>query len=143
MSTNGYSFYIDLQARCVFMKYRGELTFDRLNDRNGKAESHPNFDTDFHSIVDLCGCEIHLSSEEIRHMANVIGGIYQNQVMARDAFIVDTIVGHGLTRMFTSSIPNHQAQVQIFDACDDGVANNLRKWLELPSGYIFPDFIRL
>ncbi len=125
------------------MKYRGELTFNSFMDRHGKAQSHPDFDPDFHSIVDICGCDIHLSSEEIRQMANVIGEIYQNQETARDAFIVDTIVGHGLTRMFTSSIPNHQAQVQIFDATDVDVANNLRQWLELPSGYIFPDFIRL
>ncbi|PHR00096.1 MAG: hypothetical protein COB29_16260 [Sulfitobacter sp.] len=143
MITDNFRYYIDTSAKCIFTKYSNVLTFHSFADRTGKAETHPDFDPDFHSIVDISDCDVRLSSDEIREMAKIAGKIYENQTLGKDAFIVNSVIGHGLTRMFTSSIPNYQARSQIFDISTGSVAQDLKAWLDLPDDYVFPTFMKM
>lgn len=143
LANRRYQFHIDLKEKFVFIKHFGVLDKQIILDRRAAVEASDLFTKDLNRIYDFSGCEIHISSDDLRAVAKSLEPSVDPENTYRAALIIDSDLAHGLGRMFGSAVSTLNIDNQIFNRNSENFEINLKGWLRLPINYGFPEFLRI
>lgn len=141
MKNSNFEFQIDLSVNCIFIKHHGHYNFE-INVARGKAVSkHENYRPGLNRLVVATDCEPDLKMEDIRRLSELIKRESSARGNYREAIYLNTMLGHGIARMFDSLKKHDGAEYQIFHKDSENVMNRIKDWLGLQSDFELPSFL--
>ncbi len=143
MTRGRYEFYVDPVEMCIFIKHFGVLDKQSILDRREAVEASELFTKNQNRIIDYSGCELNLSSDDLRDVAKSLEPSVDPENSFRAALIIDSVLAHGLGRVFSSVVSPLNIDNQIFNRNDNNFEVDLREWLSLPKNYDFPGFLQI
>ncbi len=141
MKNSSYKFFIDPAANCFCMKFYGVLDLDIVNDGSRALGQHHDYQCDFNRLVDVTNCEIALTSEDLRLISERFLMRETEKKTYKVLFLVDSLLAHGLARIFGSMVSRPTEFFQILNIEEANSRVDIRNWLELNDEYIFPEFL--
>ncbi|MEP3245853.1 MAG: hypothetical protein ABJN40_03540 [Sneathiella sp.] len=143
MKNSHFEISIDPDANCVFARHFGLLDMDSILARGNAVRAHKDFRKNLNRVVDTTNCELDLCSDEIRRIADKIAKQGDIRGCYKEALLVDSLLSHGLARVFDSLSTIPHVKYEIFSSADASTKRNLNEWLDLPADYEFPEFLSI
>jgi hypothetical protein len=102
---------VDVEQRLVYTTFTGIVTFEDVLQQIAAIRADPNFNPDFHEIVDLSGVsDVRLGYEEFKR----IGQLDPFSASSKRAIVIPTNPAvYGVTRMY-HLIENEDPAIKIF-----------------------------
>ncbi len=143
MKNSSYQFIIDPAAHCFFIKHFGVFDLDIVSEGNKALEQHIDFKWNLNRLIDITGCTVALSNDEVRLMSERIIARETEGAPYKGLFLVDSPVAHGLVRVFGSIVSRPSNTYQILNVDAAKTDFDPRRWMRLDKEYVFPDFLSL
>ncbi len=92
-----YDFFIDKSLNVLFERFKGEITYQNLEDAVQKSYDHPDWQKDQNVLCDFREATWSLSSDEMRR---VITSFSSDDQASKLAMLVSRDLEFGMSRMF-------------------------------------------
>lgn len=143
MKNSGFDFEIDVSVNCIFIKHFGLFELDTILKRGEACANDPLYGKNLNRLVDVTGCDEMLSAEDLRSISVLVESQSSDRGSYKEALFVDTMLSHGVARMFDSLKRNMSVEYQIFHNDTQNVQAELKAWLGIPEDYKFPNIMSI
>ncbi len=143
MRNSSFEFFIDLPANCIFAKHYGIFDLEASITRGKAVAADDCWQKGLNRMIDLTGCVIDWETEDVRTMSDIISSQASSRGTYREAFLVDSLLAHGLLRILDGIDPSPTIEYQIFDNRKGAVRGDILNWLQVDANHSIPGFISL
>lgn len=98
----------------------------------------PSFSEEYNIILDLTGCKIKETKVTLEGLAKDFEETRTAGSPIKQAYIVDSLLNHGLVRKYLANATRQNVEYNLFDASENSSLFKMREWLEIPSDHKLP-----
>ena len=128
-----FRIYVDRAANCAFIRHVDVISLQILMARANALHNHPDFHNNMNKLIDMRGCRIDITADEVRIYSNQSIGLGAKGIAYKAAILVNSDIAHGMSRMFMSFFNNANIQGKIFNSPENALA-----WLGLGADFNLP-----
>lgn len=131
---------LDVNAQCLFARIDGCLNIDNCFELAQAIRINPEYQNHFNTVTWLTNCQIDLDFNDLGRLKSYIDKTWPSKHELNAAFVVDSALSHGLTRVYEQQATTRNVLPQIFHPDEPNFKKHLTEFMRLPAGYSFPDF---
>jgi len=143
MENPRFNIMIDDAANCIFIRHFGVVDLSIVIERGEAILKHKDYRSGLNRITEFTNTKVELNSEDIRVLSEMVSARLPEAGNFKEAFIVDSLLGVGLVRVFHSLSAKNMNEYEMFSTDSSDVNERVKGWLNFDSDYVFPDFLSI
>ncbi len=117
--------FVDIKASVMIHTVTGAITFEEFKSSYEASLTHPDFQTDMHSIWDVRDADASkFDSQDVIRIARYVETQIKNRAEYKVAVIVSRDLEYGLSKMYQVAVADLPSKIGIFNNLEEA-----KKWV--------------